>query len=158
MTCIDADMRIEELASGEEPAGELQAHLAGCARCATTLANARAIEQALQRLAAPAPPANFAGSVLARVRRERWRSEQMVDWAFNIAVGFGALLILVGLGGLAWAAGLVSIGGDLMAVLSENSPRFFDRIFAESQTIVLSALLLSATLGFWWWAQGESTA
>ncbi len=157
MSCIEVDTLIEELAAGEEPPGEVQAHLAECARCATTLANARAIEQALSRLVAPAMPAHFTNGVIARVRRERWRSEQVLDRMFNIAVAFGVLLIVVGLGGLAWAAGLVSIGGDLMSVLSETSPLFFNRIIAQSQTIVLSALLLTAALGFWWWAESENT-
>jgi anti-sigma factor RsiW len=155
MTCREADALIEDIAAGDDlPA--VTAHIASCRRCSTALANARAIDGHLTALTGVPAPADFGRSVMTRIRRERWHSEQLFDWSFNVAVVFGVLVIVAGLGGIAWTMGLVSIGGDLMTVLSQDSPRLLQRLTAQSQTIALAGLLFLAAVGLWWWSENES--
>ena len=88
MTCREVQESIEAIAAGDEPAtGAFRAHVETCARCAAALATARRIEESLAARPAPAAPARFAATVVARIRREHWRAEQQVDRMFNIAVG-----------------------------------------------------------------------
>lgn len=157
MKCHHVDRLIEDLAAGDAPPDAMRAHLAECARCAAALANARLVERALGDLPPSLPPPEFAQSVMARIRRERWRSEQVLDWAFNTAVATGIVLIAIGLGGLAWATGMISLGGDMMTALSQVSPVLLRQAAEQSQTIVLAALLLSVTLGLWWWVETETS-
>jgi hypothetical protein len=156
MQCIAVDEIIDEIAAGAEAPAAAAEHIAQCERCTSALANARAIERALQVLPQPDVPAGFTPSVVTRIRRERWHSEQVLDWAFNIAVALGVLLIVGGLAGIAWATGLLPVGRDLVSVLSEGSPLILNRIASESQTIVLAGLLLTMALGLWWWVESDS--
>ena len=80
----------------------------------------------------------------------------MIDWTFNLTVALGVLLIATGLGGIAWTMGLVSIGGDLMTVLAQDSPRLLERLAAQSQTIMLASLLFMAAVALWWWTENDS--
>jgi anti-sigma factor RsiW len=154
--CDDVNLLVDAIAAGEEPDAEAASHIAGCARCTTALANAGTIERLLRDVPAAVVPAGFTSGVMSRIRRDRWRSEQVLDWTFNVAVSIGVLLIVLGLAGVAWMAGFISIGGDLMTVLSEQSPILLNRIARETQTILLAGLLLTTALGLWWWVESAS--
>ncbi len=157
MRCDEVNLLIDALAAGAEPDADTTSHIAGCVRCSTALANAAVVERALRDFPAPVVPAGFTNGVMARVRRDRWRSEQVLDWTFNIAVSIGILLIVVGLVGVAWVGGFVSIGDDLIAVLFEQSPILLTRITGEMQTIVMAGLLLTMALGLWWWVESDAS-
>jgi len=103
MTCKEAEDRIEAVAAGDQPADEaFVAHVESCVRCAAALARARRIEEVLAARPIPVAPARFAATVASRIRHEYWRSEQQVDWMFNVAV----------------AAGLIAIAGGTLALVN----------------------------------------
>src|SRR6187200_1064554 len=117
MTCTDFDELIEPIAAGEmEPDAGMRAHLQSCAACSRALAMARQIDLVLASQPALEPSPAFTGVLMARLRRERWRSEQSLDVAFNIAVG---LAVAVGVGGVvmvATASGMAAVSADLVRV------------------------------------------
>src|SRR5215470_14856755 len=87
MFCDEALDAVEAVAAGElTPDGRVADHLVTCPNCAAALESARTLERMLQARPAPRPPAQFTSRTLARVRRERWRSERVVDVGFNIAI------------------------------------------------------------------------
>jgi anti-sigma factor RsiW len=157
MQCDDVNVLIDAIAAGDNPDAETASHIASCARCSAALSNATVVERALRDFPATVVPSSFTNGVMGRIRRQRWRSEQMLDWTFNVAVSIGVLLIVGGLVGVAWMTGIVSIGGDLMTVLSEQSPILMNRLAHETQTIVLAAFLLTMALGLWWWVESDAS-
>ena len=154
MTCKHALDLVEPIAAGDlAPDESARAHFESCPRCAAALATARRVEAVLASRDAPEAPARFAPSVIQRIRRERWRSEQHVDRLFNVAVvaAFalvgGGILALMNLSGVtATAAGtwtlLASVGGQ---VARDAAPTL--------NTYILAACLLMSALGMWWWAE-----
>ena len=87
MTCSDALHLVEAIAAGDlEVDDNVRAHFETCPRCASTLASARRLELALQARPKPQAPSRFTQTVLGRIRHERWRSEERVDRAFNVAI------------------------------------------------------------------------
>src|SRR5512134_131857 len=96
VSCTHLDELIEPLAAGDlEPDAATRAHLASCAACAGALALAREIDRTLAGQPAPGPA--FTPTLLARLRRERWRSEQALDVAFNVAIGLAVATFVGGL-------------------------------------------------------------
>ena len=89
MSCHESNVLIEAIAVGDDVPDAVRAHVASCPQCAARLRLAQRIEQALSSRPVVAAPQGFAITVLARVRRERWRSEQLLDWSFNAFVGIG---------------------------------------------------------------------
>jgi anti-sigma factor RsiW len=132
------------------------AHVASCEGCAARLAMARRIETTLATRAVAVPPANFTTAVIGRLRRDRWRTEQVVDFGFNLAIGIGALLIVAGLGGLAWRAGVMQIGGEMSVLLLQAVRGAATRAIADARLAVLVALLLTTAVGLWWWAEEDA--
>jgi anti-sigma factor RsiW len=157
MQCHDLDAWVDALAADQDAPPDIAAHVTACARCRRALANARAVELALRDREQPRVPPDFTIAVMARVRRERWRSEQILDWSFNAAVAAGIALVAVGLAGLAWATGLISIGGDMMTLVATASDIFAARVAQEVPTISVAVLLLTMTLALWWWVQADPT-
>lgn len=154
MTCREVDDRIELVASGEEPATDaFRAHVEGCIRCAAALATARRIHDVLQARPAPAAPAKFTAAVLARVRTERWHSEQQVDRLFNVALVVGVLAVVGGIAALFNLGGVIgAVGGvtDMLARLVRESGRQAAPVFS---TYLLAGGLLGVTLAAWWFAE-----
>src|SRR5262245_55287804 len=105
MACDEIDPWIDAIAGGDDAPAGILAHVAPCPRCQIALANARAIDAALRDHEQARVPAGFTPGVMTRIRRDRWRSEQILDWSFNAAVAAGLALIVSGLVGLAWATG-----------------------------------------------------
>src|SRR5262245_31553209 len=98
MTCRDALHLVEAIAAGDlELDDAVRAHFESCPGCASALAAARRIELALQARSAPTAPPRFTSSVLARIRNDRWRSEQRVDRIFNLAIVAASLFVIAGL-------------------------------------------------------------
>jgi hypothetical protein len=158
MTCESAEELIESVAAGEMPAPPaFRAHVETCARCAGTLAAAARLERALRAVPVLAPPPRFTASVLARVRKERWRADQQVDWVFNIAVAIAVTVI--GLGAFAVfnaasvTAGIMSIAARVAEMATQDP--------AEPPppalwSYLLVCALMATSLLVWRWAEGAS--
>ena len=156
MRCEHADPFIEAAAIGETVPDAVAAHVASCAGCAARLAMARRIETALATRVVAAPPATFTTAVIMRLRRDRWRTEQVVDFGFNVAVGIGVLIIAAGLAGVAWRAGVMQIGGEMSTILLAAIRAAATRAVADARLIVLVALLVTTAIGLWWWAEEDA--
>ncbi len=153
---LDAD--IEALADGSLAVdAEARAHLDACPPCAARLEEARAIEALLASRAITPPPPGFTVRVMARVSRERWQVEQVVDIGFNLAVAAGLLLIVGGAAGLAWSAGLFTFDLDWRPLTTVASFSWIDRMVSQAQTVATAAILLTMALGLWWWAEADSS-
>ena len=154
MPCNHLEPLIEAIADGSyEPGAEDAQHLASCALCSSRLARARAIESLLGMREIAAPSSSFTGAVMARVGQERWKTERVVDLGFNLAIAAGVLVILAAGGGLAWSLGLVSVTIDLDAIWQAFGADVTGRVLSQMQTIAMAAVLLTMTLGLWWWAE-----
>jgi anti-sigma factor RsiW len=153
MTCEEADTLIEAVAVGESVPEELATHLAACAQCASRLALARRIDLTLKERLVPMASRGFTASVMARLRRDRWRTEQVVDLSFNIAVATGLLLVMGGIAGFAWRAGAFAIGGDIAALMVSATRTFVERAALDMRVITAIMLLASTAFGLWWWSE-----
>jgi anti-sigma factor RsiW len=152
--CDEVNARIEEIASGDLVADRtLEDHLAGCPECRARLAHARAIEAALAGRALPLVPSSFTSNVMARIRRERWKAEQMLDAGFNAAVVAGVLLVLAGVGGLFWLSGLPAAAGDFTSLAIRATDVFAARLGDQLQTVLVVVLFFTTAFGVWWWTE-----
>lgn len=158
MRCHDLDSHFEAIADGTLAiTPEQQAHLAGCPACRARLDRARAIERWLAVRDVPAPPATFTAAVMARIGREEWRTERVVDLGFNLAVAAGLLVIVMSAAGLAWSLGLFTITVDLEALLrAVVNEAEGGRVMSQLQTVALAAVLLTMALVLWWWAEAAA--
>lgn len=158
LTCQDVEPRVDAVAGGDEAAGEaFLAHLEGCVKCASALAQARRIEQLLASRPAPAAPAHFAAAVTSRIRRERWRSEQHVDWVFNAAIVVGVMAIAGGALALVNLSAVSdAIGAALAAITALATPSAGPAETGATpafSTYLLSGGFLVTALLVWSWAE-----
>jgi hypothetical protein len=156
MRCEDLDPLIEELATGADADPGAALHLESCPACQARLRLAQAIERSLESRERPDPPPRFTTSVMARVRRERWRAEQLVDTGFNIAVGFGVLLVLGGLAALGWSMDWYSVSPAVLQVARDLSAQWIVRVQEQLAMIGIAAAILSSALVLWRWVEGGS--
>ena len=154
--CEQADPFIEAAAVGEALPDAVAAHVASCAGCATRLALAQRIETALATRAVAVPAESFTTAVVARMRRDRWRAEQVVDFGFNLAVGIGVLIVAAGVVGLAWRSGVMQMGVEMSAILLPAVRTAVARALADARLIMLVTLLLTTAIGLWWWAEEDA--
>ena len=154
MICRDFDAIIEPVASGEMglPA-EAAEHLAGCPPCAARLALARRIEGVLVSRPSAEPSPAFTAAVMGRVRRERWRSEQRMDWVFNAAMAAAAILVVAGIWMLFNLTGVAEVGAEASAVLAEGLSLAAARITAQAPAYIGATGLLLSAVAVWWWAE-----
>ena len=154
MTCTDFDELIEPIAAGEmEPDAGTLAHVQSCEACARALALARQIDLVLAAQPAPEPPPAFTAALMTRLRRERWRSEQSLDVAFNVAVG---LAVAVGVGGVvmvATASGLAGVSADLVRVFLSATASAFATMAPALPVYALASAVVVSWLLLWWWAE-----
>jgi hypothetical protein len=157
VSCHELELMIEGIADGSHQPDPIQlAHLASCRSCAAQLAAARTIEQWLPLREVPAPSTMFTANVLARIAREHWQTERVVDLGFNLAIAAG-LLIIAGFGAaLAWSLGLLSITIDVEAIWQAFGTEMNGRVLSQLQTMAMAAALLTTTLVRWWWAETSS--
>jgi anti-sigma factor RsiW len=158
MDCHEIDSRLEAFADGTLAPGQAaSAHLESCPNCSAGLARARAIHDLLVSRELPVPSTSFTAGVMARVGRERWQAERVIDIGFNLAVAAGILFILIGGAGLAWSLGLLTITVDLNAVVQGSASDLASRVVSQAQTVAMAAVLLTGALGLWWLAGLESS-
>lgn len=154
MTCHDVLNRIEAVIAGDEAATpEMRTHLEGCVRCAAALATARQIEEALAARPVPAAPAGFGAAVAARIRQDRWRSEEHVDRVFNVALVLGILLVVGGVAALFNVGALASGVAGGLAILNRATGELIVRAAPAVRTYVIAIGFLATALLVWWWAE-----
>jgi anti-sigma factor RsiW len=145
MTCRDVLDLVEAIAGGDVEANDaVRAHLESCPRCAAELASARRIDAVLGVARRRRRPLH--GRCPARIRRERWRSEQQVDRIFNVAIVAAVLLVAGGVAALMNVSVLVSAGGQCLAAARGRNRAARASSAAPSLVTYISAagLLLSA--------------
>jgi len=154
MTCHQVLELVDAIAGGDaEVTPDLRAHVETCPTCAAALASARRIELALSAREAPSAPATFTASVIGRIRRERWRSEQQVDRLFNVAIAAALLLVLGGVGALLNVGSVISAAAGAWSVLSVFSDQVARDAVPLVATYTAAGGLLVSVLGMWWWAE-----
>ncbi len=154
MTCHDVVQLVEAIAAGDlEVSEEVRRHVESCPHCAAALASARRLDAALAAWPQPAAPDAFAEAVVARVRSERWTSEQRVDRMFNAAIAFAVLVVIGGIAALTNVSGVLAganwlvnaVASSLAEVAAQAAPAI--RTYAAAVGVLMTALLM------WWWAE-----
>jgi anti-sigma factor RsiW len=154
VTCKDARELVEAIAAGDLDVDDaLRAHFESCPVCAAALASARRIEAALKARETPKAPAAFTSTVVARIRHERWKSEQHVDRVFNIAIAVAVLLVLGGVLALTNVSGVIAGAGMMWGLLGAVSGQVVAAAAPAILTYVAAAGLLVSALVMWWWAE-----
>jgi anti-sigma factor RsiW len=154
MVCTDLDELIEPIATGEMVAdAEVQAHLASCVACSHALELARQIDGVLAAQAVPDLPAAFTTRLMGRLRRERWRSEQYLDLAFNIAVGLALATTVGGLVMVLAASGLAAVSADLTRLLVSGAAELLSAVTPALPVYSVAAAVFASGLAIWWWAE-----
>ena len=154
MTCRDVVHLVEAIAAGDlEVAGDVRAHLETCPTCAAELASARRVETLLQARRVGEPSPRFASDVLARIRDDRWQSEQRVDRIFNVAIAAAVLLVVGGLAALTNVSGVLAGSAWLWGVMAQASGYMLETAAPVLLTYIAAAGLLMTALLMWWWAE-----
>jgi hypothetical protein len=155
--CDDLEPLIEAIADGSDALSpEDRVHVSSCPVCAARLEHARRIEQWLASRDVAQPPPTFTASVMAHIVKEKWQAERVIDIGFNLAIAAGVLVILMAGAGLAWSLGFFTITVDAAALVNAAFSRVEGRVISEVQTIMISAVLLTMALAFWWWAEAAT--
>jgi anti-sigma factor RsiW len=153
--CDDLQELIEAVAMGEvAPDEATRAHLASCPRCAAAVAEAAAVHRMLSATRQPEAPPEFVRAVTARVRKARWRSEQTLDAAFNVAVG---LAVAAGLGALYVVlalSGMTAVGADVVTLFVSGLRTAAESALPQLPLYGVATLLFVSAFGIWWWAEG----
>jgi predicted anti-sigma-YlaC factor YlaD len=166
MFCDQLLDSVEAIAAGDvaEDAA-IAAHVASCAGCRAALADAREVERLLRGRRAPGAPPQFTSRVLTRIRRERWRREQVFDTAFN---AFLALIVVAIVGG-AWVlvsrllgvpfsvAGMLSFIGSAIDASGTSIAATMQDIAPSVPLYAAAVGLLAGALALWWWAERDLT-
>ena len=154
MFCDEALDSVEAVAAGDRaPEGRVAAHLASCVQCARALQAAREVERLLRGRAVPAPPAQFAARTLARVRRERWRHEQVVDAGFNLVLSFVIVALVGGVWLVVNRSGLTTVGRDAVGLFGTGVRALTERAAPALPLYAGAAALVAAGLALWWWTE-----
>ena len=157
MFCDEALNSVEAIAAGESmPEGRIAEHFASCADCAAALDAARRVERLLRERAAPRAPSQFTSRTLGRVRRARWRSEQLVDAGFNAAIALIVAGVVAGIWMLAHRTGLAAVTSDAMQLLGGGVGEFARRFGASLPLYAGATALVATALGIWWWAERDA--
>ena len=159
MFCDEALDSVESIAAGElTPDGRVADHLATCPNCGAALEAARRLERMLQARPIPRPPAQFTARTLTRVRRARWRSEQFLDFGFNVAMG----AIVIAVGAAIWMvlyrSGVTAAGGDAVDLFGTGLRAIVGRVGPSVPLYAGATALLVTALAVWWWAERDAAA
>jgi anti-sigma factor RsiW len=155
--CDEVLELVEPIAAHDlEVDDRLAAHLATCAGCAAALEGARRIDRLLRERPVPEPPPQFTSRVLTRIRRERWRREQVFDLGFNVALG----VLLLGVSLAVWlfadVIGLRAIGGELTTGARVEIEALAERIAPALPLYAGAVALIASAIGLWWWAERDA--
>jgi hypothetical protein len=161
MYCDEALDAVEAVAAGDvTPDGRLADHYATCPNCAAALDDARALDRMLQNRPVPKPSAQFTARAMTRVRRARWRSDQVLDIGFNIAVAAVVIAIVAAVWMLVRRSGLTAVSAvsnDAIDVMTRGLVTLVHRIGPSLPLYGAATALLATALGVWWWAERDAT-
>jgi anti-sigma factor RsiW len=157
MFCDQVIELIEPLAAGDlTPDEPLSRHLAGCPQCTAALEQARRLNRLLESRPAPAPSAQFTARTLARIRRDRWRREQVLDAGFNVAIA----AVVLGVAFTVWMimdrSGLSAISRDVVGLVGGEALAVARQIGPSLPLYAGAVALIATALAIWWWAERES--
>jgi len=159
MFCDEVLDQIEAIAANDvTPDQRIAAHLASCRPCAAALADARRVEALLVAREAPAAPPQFTGRVLARLRRDRWRTEQYLDLGFNVTIGIVLLILAGSVWLLLHRTGLSAVGTGVLTLFSEGVTTVVRQLAPSLALYVGAGALLAGALTVWWWAEHTSAS
>ena len=157
MYCDEALDAVEAVAAGDvTPDGRLADHYATCPNCSSALRGARSLEQMLQQRRVPAPPPQFTARAMTRVRRARWRSDQVIDLGFNVAVAAIILAIVGGVWMVMRRSGMNVVGNEAMDIAARGLVTLVQRIGPSLPLYGAATALLATALGVWWWAERDA--
>jgi roadblock/LC7 domain-containing protein len=158
MYCDEALDAVEAVAAGEvTPDGRLADHYATCPNCAAALDDARMLDRMLQNRPVPKPSAQFTTRAMTRVRRARWRSDQVLDIGFNVAVAGVVMAIVAAVWMLVRRSGLTAVSNDALDVMTRGLVTLVHRIGPSLPLYAAATALLATALGLWWWAERDAT-
>ena len=158
MFCDEALDAIEPIAAGElTPDGRIAAHLASCPNCAAALEDARRLERMLRSRPVPRTPAQFTSETLAIVRKQRWRSEQVLDAGFNVVLVVVALAIVGGVWMVLSQTGLAAVSNDAVDLFGTGFATVARRVAPSVPLYAGATALLAMALGIWWWAERDAS-
>ena len=158
MFCDEVLDAIEPIAAGEvTPDGRIAAHLATCANCAASLAAARRVDQLLRARPAPKAGTQFTARTLATLRRQRWRSEQVLDTGFNVALAVVVVAVVATIWILMRRSGLTVVGGDALDLFGAGFGALTQRLAPSLPLYAAATAVLAAVIGLWWWTERDAT-
>jgi hypothetical protein len=155
MSCDAVNILIEAVAAGDPIPDDIRPHLEVCPVCSARLALARQIDAVLSHQPVPSVSHGFTTALMARVRDERWRAERAVDLGFNLAVAAGILIVVAGIAGVAWRAGLLQLGGVMAPLLVEATRTTAARAMGDARLVMTVLLLCTTAIALWWWAEDD---
>jgi predicted anti-sigma-YlaC factor YlaD len=157
MFCDEVLEAVEPIAAGElAPSPRVAEHLASCRGCAGALDSARRLDALLRARAAPVPPAHFSSRVMNGLRRARWRTEQMLDWGFNLALVAAGVVVVISLWVVMRRSGLTTVSSDAIELLGPGMVLFARRVTPSLPLYLAATALLGTALGVWWWAERDT--
>ncbi len=157
MFCDEVLEVVEPIAAGElAPSPRIAEHLASCRGCAGALDSARRLDALLRARAAPVPPAHFSSRVMNGLRRARWRTEQMLDWGFNLALVAAGVVVVISLWVVMRRSGLTTVSSDAIELLGPGMVLFARRVTPSLPLYLGATALLGTALGVWWWAERDT--
>jgi hypothetical protein len=112
-----------------------------------------AIERWMRGRPALAAPVGFTGSVMSRVRQQRWQAERYWDLGFNVAIAGGLLLVIAGVLGLVYVSGLVVVGRDAISLFVQGLTTVADQLAPTLPAYVGAFVLTASALGLWWYVE-----
>jgi anti-sigma factor RsiW len=154
MFCDEALDSVEAIATGElTPDGRIADHLGSCPNCAAALEAARRLDRLLQARPVPKASAQFTARTMTKIRRARWRSDQFLDLAFNLAIGVVVLAVIGGVFILMHRTGLTAVSNDLLDLFSTGFVALAHKVGPSLPLYGAATALLAGALGIWWWAE-----
>lgn len=157
MFCDQALDAVEAIAAGETtPDVRLTEHYASCPNCAAALKSARELEHLLLARSTPQPPPQFTTRTMARVRRARWRSEQVLDAGFNVLVIIVVASVVIGIWMALHRTGMTAVSNDAFGIMGRGMSTLTHRIAPSLPLYAGASALLLTALGIWWWAERDA--
>jgi hypothetical protein len=159
MFCDEALDSVEAIAAGDvKPEGRIAEHLATCADCGAALESARQVDRLLRERPVPAAPTQFTARTIGRVRRARWRSEQVVDAGFNVAIALIIAGVAVAIWMFAHRTGLAVVTTDAVGLFAGSLGAVAQRVGPSLPLYAGATALVATALGIWWWAERDLQA
>ena len=93
---------------------------------------------------------------MSRIRRARWRNEQMIDWGFNAVMVASAVAVAVAIWIVASRSGFAFVGADARELMAASMRAVVQRVTPSLPLYGLATALLATALGIWWWAERDT--